>query len=51
LIDVIEQSENLFLVMELVAMGELFDRIVDHNLAPYVGRFSEPESRFVFLQV
>ena len=48
---VVEQSDHLFLVMELVQDGELFDKIVDHNIAPYKGRFSEPEGRFVLNQV
>ena len=37
--------------MELVEDGELFDKIVDHNLRPYKGRFSEPEGRYVFNQI
>jgi serine/threonine-protein kinase CHEK2 len=34
-----------------VCGGELFDQIVDHNLRPYNGRFSEPEAKYVFLQI
>eukprot|EP00392_Amoebophrya_sp_AT5.2_P014682 g14843.t1 len=51
LVDVIEQRDNLYLVMEIVPHGELFDRILDHDNAPYVARFSEPEARYVFVQI
>lgn len=32
---VCEQNDHLFLVMEYIRLGELFDRIVQHKLAPY----------------
>ncbi|CAD7971854.1 unnamed protein product [Amoebophrya sp. A25] len=51
LVDVIEQRDNLYLVMEIVQHGELFDRILDHDNDPYVARFSEPEARYVFVQI
>ena len=38
-------------VMEIVQHGELFDRILEHNNEPYVARFSEPEARFIFVQI
>ncbi|CAD7961696.1 unnamed protein product [Amoebophrya sp. A120] len=51
LVDVIEQRDNLYLVMEIVPHGELFDRILDHDNEPYIARFSEPEARYVFVQI
>mmetsp|Transcript_64307 Transcript_64307/g.139965 ORF Transcript_64307/g.139965 Transcript_64307/m.139965 type:complete len:722 (+) Transcript_64307:147-2312(+) len=45
LFDVVEESDALRLVMELVEGGELFDAIVDN------GSFTEPVARYVFLQI
>lgn len=38
-------------VMEMVPFGELFDRILEHDNEPYTARFSEPEARFIFVQI
>jgi len=43
--DVVEEKDYLFLVLELVTGGELFDRIVGK------GCFREPEAKHVFSQV
>jgi len=51
LTNVFEQKESLYLVMELIKGGELFDQIVYHNIKPYKGHMSEPEARYVFIQV
>ncbi len=51
LVDVCEQRDNLYLVMEIVQHGELFDKILEHDNEPYKARFSEPEARYVFVQI
>ncbi|VDK24633.1 unnamed protein product [Taenia asiatica] len=43
--DVIETEETLFIVLELVEGGELFDRILSS------GHLSEDDSKFFFLQI
>ncbi|RKP06701.1 kinase-like domain-containing protein [Thamnocephalis sphaerospora] len=45
IVDVFDDLEELYLVLELAAGGELFDRIVNKS------RFSEPEARIIFLQL
>ena len=45
LIEVLASQENIFLVLELVSGGELFDRVVTN------GRFSENEARKYFTQL
>ena len=37
--DNFEHDQQLYLVMELVPYGELFDEIVDHQTSPYNSRF------------
>lgn len=43
--DVFETTDNLYIVLELVEGGELFDRIVS------VGRFEEPTAKLLFYQM
>eukprot|EP00928_Gymnodinium_smaydae_P022724 TRINITY_DN18991_c0_g1_i1.p1 TRINITY_DN18991_c0_g1~~TRINITY_DN18991_c0_g1_i1.p1 ORF type:complete len:420 (-),score=65.51 TRINITY_DN18991_c0_g1_i1:25-1284(-) len=45
LLDVIEETDHLFLVMEMVRGGELFDYIVSR------GTLGEPGARNIFLQI
>ncbi|CAE8619425.1 unnamed protein product, partial [Polarella glacialis] len=45
LFDVFETKDRLYLVMELVEGGELFEDIVSH------GCLTESEARYVFLQL
>lgn len=46
-----EHADNLYLALELVPGGELFDQIVDHKVGKYTSRLSEPEAKYVVLQI
>ena len=43
--DVVDTNEALFIILELVEGGELFDRIIAH------GQFDEKTSKFLFRQM